>query len=95
MILSKHPMKYIDHIIYEAAQGYDAATNKGCVIVEIDINNKKWLVAGTHLQASGQHIRDEQYKQIKNYIIDDIFSLINKVTQSILLLLYKYLINLL
>ena len=69
MILSKHPMKYVDHIIYEAAEGYDVATNKGCILVEIDINGKKWHVAGTHLQASGQHIRDQQYKQIKNEII--------------------------
>ena len=69
MILSKHPMKYIDHIIYEAAEWYDAATNKGCVLVEIDINNNTWLVAGTHLQSTGQHIRDLQYIQIKDQII--------------------------
>ena len=69
MILSKHPMKYIDHIIYEAAESYDAATNKGCVLVEIDINNNTWLVAGTHLQSTGQHIRDLQYIQIKDQII--------------------------
>ena len=69
MVLSKYPMKYVDHIIYDAAEGYDAATNKGCVLVEIDINGDKWFVAGTHLQASGQHIRDLQYKQIKTKII--------------------------
>ena len=70
MILSKYPMKYIDHNIYDATEGYDAATNKGCVLVEIDINGLKCLVAGTHLQSSGQHIRDLQYKQIKYDIID-------------------------
>ncbi len=69
MILSKYPLKYLHHIRFKDAKGNDKMAQKGCVLVEVTINNKKWMIAGTHLNSGNQEIRDLQYQQIKKDLL--------------------------
>ena len=77
MILSKYPIEYEHHIRFIDSEGNDKMAQKGCVLITASIRDKEWLIAGTHLNSTSQEVRDLQYQQIKNeiinpYIIDSI-----------------------
>ena len=69
MILSKYPIKYKTHIRFKDSKGTDRMAQKGCVLIGVNINNKEWLIAGTHLNSASQEIRDLQYKQLQKELI--------------------------
>ena len=50
-IVSKIPMKYVDHVIYEKGAHEDAWAAKGCTLVEVKKEGHKLQIAGTHLQS--------------------------------------------
>lgn len=72
LIVSKLPMRYLDHVIYQKGAHEDGWAAKGCTLVEIDKNNKKIQIAGTHLQAGSseeaQKHRASQYLEIKSLL---------------------------
>jgi len=71
-IVSRVPMKYIDHVIYQKGVKADGMAAKGCTLVEIEKEGVKFHIAGTHLQSGGEDKaimhRDLQYKDIRNLL---------------------------
>lgn len=68
-IVSRLPLRYLSHSIYDAARGIDKMASKGCTLVEVQLPGGQTLhVAGTHLQAGGgekeQIVRQSQYVQM-------------------------------
>ena len=77
MILSKYPIQLKEHVIFNVSQKIDKAAQKGCSLVEININEKIIYVAGTHLDSKSHESRNLQYqitseKIIKPYSNDSI-----------------------
>ena len=70
MYLSKYPLELVESIIYNSASGVDRHASKGCVLVKLEVNGLDWMIAGTHLQAGDQEMRDDQYIQIQEEIIE-------------------------
>jgi len=70
MILSKHPLEYIDNIIFKVSKKSDRMAQKGCVLVKIHFNDKEILIAGTHLDSKSQIAKQLQYTMSKEFIID-------------------------
>ncbi|MBP7076144.1 MAG: endonuclease/exonuclease/phosphatase family protein [Bacteroidales bacterium] len=72
LIVSKLPIKYIDHVIYNRGVHADAWASKGCTLVEGEKDGHKFQLAGTHLQAGGskkaKFHRRSQYKDIAHLI---------------------------
>jgi endonuclease/exonuclease/phosphatase family metal-dependent hydrolase len=71
LIVSKHPMKYIDHVVYAKGSGADGMAAKGCVLAELTKGGLTFQLAGTHLQAGSgiaQQHRDQQYKDIRKLL---------------------------
>jgi|TARA_B110000483_G_scaffold222047_1_gene278669 endonuclease/exonuclease/phosphatase family metal-dependent hydrolase len=68
LIISKVPLKYIDHIIFKPGVTADKFAAKGCTLVEAQKDGSKIQIAGTHLQAGksekAQIQRDMQYSDI-------------------------------
>ncbi len=69
MVLSKYPIHYVHHIQFRDSKGNDKMSQKGCVLLAIEVLNKKWLIAGTHLNSTSQEIRNLQYTQLQKEII--------------------------
>lgn len=71
-IVSKIPMKYVDHVIYEKGAHEDAWAAKGCTLVEVEKEGYTVQIAGTHLQSGGskeaQKHRGLQYQDIRNLL---------------------------
>lgn len=71
-IVSRIPMKYVDHVIYEKGAHEDAWAAKGCTLVELEKEGKKFQIAGTHLQSgsseAAQKYRGLQYQDIRNLL---------------------------
>lgn len=70
-IVSRLPMKYIDHVIYKEGLSEDKLAAKGCTLVEIKKEDLVFHLAGTHLQSGGgqaQLVRNKQYVDIYNLI---------------------------
>jgi len=72
LIVSRLPMHYVDHVIYEKGVTADAYASKGCTLVEVQKDSITFQLAGTHLQAGGsekarQH-RDQQYVAIRQLL---------------------------
>jgi len=69
LIVSRIPMKYVDHIIYKKGVHSDAWAAKGCTLVELEKDGVAFQVAGTHLQAEDSEAaisqRDLQFKDIR------------------------------
>jgi sphingomyelin phosphodiesterase len=71
-IVSKIPMRYVDHVIYEKGAHEDAWAAKGCTLVEVEKEGQKFQIAGTHLQAGSskdaEKHRGLQYQDIRNLL---------------------------
>lgn len=71
LICSKVPLQIIDSIEYVAAKGIDAKSNKGAIMMQADIADKKFQVILTHMQSGiYSEIRRLQFEQIKKQLID-------------------------
>jgi sphingomyelin phosphodiesterase len=75
-IVSKWPIEEKVQVVYSAACGADALSNKGFVYVRVNRNGQPYHIIGTHVQAedstcgSGQPaaIRAQQFADIRNFI---------------------------
>jgi len=72
LIVSKVPLRYLDHVIYKKGVTADAMAAKGCTLIEAEKNGVIFQIAGTHLQAGNsdeaiKH-RYSQYQEIANLI---------------------------
>lgn len=71
-IVSRLPMKYINHVIYQKGAHEDGWAAKGCTLVELDKSGVRFRIAGTHLQSgdSDEAIkhRDLQYQDIRTLL---------------------------
>jgi len=78
LIISRVPMKYVDHVFFEKGAHTDKLASKGCTLVEIIIDNIKIQIAGTHLQAGESRIdilhRNQQFQKIHNLLSRNKFS---------------------
>lgn len=76
LIVSRVPMKYIDHIFFEQGTHADKWASKGCTLVEIEKNRIKFQIAGTHLQSSNTKKavvhRIKQYQAIRSLLENNI-----------------------
>ena len=68
-MVSRQPLKYIAHCVYNQVVTEDKLAAKGCTLAEWQIGKTTILLGGTHLQSGGresiQTIRNSQYIQIK------------------------------
>ncbi len=69
MVLSRHPLKLIDHIIFNVSKKSDRGAQKGCSLVQISLNNKQLMIAGTHLDSKNEKSKTLQYELTKEKII--------------------------
>lgn len=71
LICSKIPLQIVDSILYKEAIGIDAKANKGAILMEANIAEKKFQVILTHMQ-SGKYneVRRKQFEQIRSELID-------------------------
>lgn len=71
-IVSRIPMKYVDHVIYQKGAHEDGWAAKGCTLVEVEKEGQKFQIAGTHLQSGNSEAaimhRDLQYQDIRNLL---------------------------
>lgn len=72
LILSRYPMRYLDHVVYTKGVGSDKMAAKGCALVEVVKDSFRFQIAGTHLQSGGSEVaqqhRDQQYKDIRSLL---------------------------
>lgn len=69
LFASKFPIRYVDHIVYKHVSGVDALAEKGCVLVEAELDGQKFQVAGTHLQAGDDAMKEKEVVEIFDGII--------------------------
>ena len=69
MILSKYPYELIVHEIFNVSKKTDNSAQKACSLIRININGKKILVGGTHLDSRNEESRISQSKLTKERII--------------------------
>jgi phospholipase C len=72
LIVSRIPIKYIDHKIYKKGVGEDGWAAKGCTLIEAKKDGIVFQIAGTHLQSGNSDAaiehRHSQYKEIFDLI---------------------------
>ncbi len=72
LIVSRHPIRYIDHVIYKKGVYADAWAAKGCTLIECTKGDKIVQIAGTHLQAGNSQKaieqREKQFRAIGNLV---------------------------
>jgi len=69
MILSKYPYELIAHEIFNVSKKTDNSAQKACSLIKVNINGKKILVGGTHLDSRNEESRILQSKLTKERII--------------------------
>jgi endonuclease/exonuclease/phosphatase family metal-dependent hydrolase len=63
------PLKYVSHIVYKNITGVDRMAEKGCVLVEAELDGIRFQIAGTHLQAGDDDARNKELPEIRDGII--------------------------
>jgi endonuclease/exonuclease/phosphatase family metal-dependent hydrolase len=69
LFASKIPLKYLTHIVYKHVAGVDAMAEKGCLLVEGERGGVRFQVAGTHLQAGKNEMKEKEFFEIYEGII--------------------------
>jgi len=69
LFAGKIPLQYITHIAFKHVAGMDAWAEKGCTLVEAEKCGVRFQIAGTHLQAGHQDMKDLEYKEMADAII--------------------------
>ena len=69
MILSKYPYELMAHEIFNVSKKTDNLAQKACSLIKININGKKILIGGTHLDSRNEESRLLQSKLTKEKII--------------------------
>jgi len=69
-IFSKHPILFTDAIIFKNRFGVDALSRKGALLVELNVNEQRLQIAGTHLQNAGEEwIRHSQCVELYHRLL--------------------------
>jgi endonuclease/exonuclease/phosphatase family metal-dependent hydrolase len=68
LFVSRCPLKYVDHIVYQNLTGIDVLAEKGCVLVEGRHNGSRFQIAGTHLQAGDDGTREKEIPEIADLL---------------------------
>jgi len=69
LIASRVPLQYVAHITFKYVAGVDAVAEKGCLLVQGEKEGVRFQVAGTHLQAGHQDMKDKEYFEVGDGII--------------------------
>lgn len=69
LFAAKFPIKYVNHIVYKNITGVDRLAEKGCVLVEAELDGVRFQIAGTHLQAGDDDARRKEVPEIYEGII--------------------------
>jgi len=59
----------VAHIVYKNATGVDRMAEKGCLLVEAELDGFRFQIAATHLQAGDDAVRDKEIPEIYEGII--------------------------
>ncbi len=75
-ILSKYPISKQAFITYKKKKSSDIFARKGATFVELNINNKKIQIVGSHVQSlvKNSTTRTKQFQQLKSKLLDTHFS---------------------
>ncbi len=72
LIISKFPIRYIDHTIYKKGVTEDRWAAKGCTLIEAEKDGITFQIAGTHLQSGNSKEaiahRYSQYQEISDLL---------------------------
>jgi endonuclease/exonuclease/phosphatase family metal-dependent hydrolase len=69
LFASRIPLRYVTHVVYKHVGGVDALAEKGCTLVEAEIDGVRFQIAGTHLQAGHQDLKEKEYAELYEGII--------------------------
>jgi endonuclease/exonuclease/phosphatase family metal-dependent hydrolase len=69
LFASKIPLQYVAHIVFKNISGVDAMAEKGCVLVEAELDGVRFQIAGTHLQAGDDATRVKEVPEIQEGIL--------------------------
>lgn len=74
-IFSKYPILKQDFLIYKKKKSSDIFARKGATFLELNINNKKIQIVGSHVQSlvKNASTRVKQFHQLKNETLDKYF----------------------
>jgi sphingomyelin phosphodiesterase len=75
-ILSKYPIGKQSFLTYRNKTGSDVFAKKGATFIELEIQQKKIQIIGTHAQSLNKNksVRDKQFQQLKSKMCDVYFS---------------------
>lgn len=75
-IFSKYPISKQAFLTYKKKQGSDVFAKKGATFLEININDKKIQIVGSHTQSLNKNFttRANQFQQLKTQMLDTYFS---------------------
>lgn len=75
-ILSKYPIEKQAFITYKKKRGSDIFAKKGATLLQLEIQNKKIQIIGTHTQSLTKHVstRFKQFRQLKTKLLDVYFN---------------------
>lgn len=69
-IVSRHPIRYADEIIFSTRKGVDGFSRKGALLVELLIEGRRVQVIGTHLQNAGDDwLRHSQCVELSSRLL--------------------------
>jgi endonuclease/exonuclease/phosphatase family metal-dependent hydrolase len=69
LFAAKFPIRLVAFACYKQAASEDALASKGCTLVEGEKDGVKFQMAGTHLQAGHQEVKDTQYVEMGERIL--------------------------
>jgi len=70
LFVSRIPLKYLTHIVFQNTRGIDTLAEKGCVLVEAERDGVRFQIAGTHLQAGHAEVRHRQVPEIQERVLE-------------------------
>lgn len=69
-IFSRHPIRDAQSIVFASRRGIDAMSRKGALLCELDVNNNRVQIVGTHLQNSGGSlVKQKQCVEIFTHLL--------------------------
>lgn len=69
LIAGKLPLRHVTTIAFENVTGVDALARKGCTLVEAEKDGVTFQLAGTHLQAGHQDLKEKEFVELYEKII--------------------------
>lgn len=66
LIVGRLPLKYVSHTVFKNITGVDKLAEKGCLVVETEIDGVHAQIIGAHLQAGNDKINEAEYAEIRD-----------------------------